>query len=316
MANIKRITMDYSINGLTVYCIVRRESDSFMLDDVDGSFAAAPTDYFMSMPEDGAIAGKYEVSETRQVWSNGLYSICIYNQTGASPFPAVDSMIGDGEIVIQDDIEITTFLSSLPWSGTTTVEQIFDQVIGRINAAPGFTIFEAINKITNLIFKQLWYLKSDLACSDVSILFATGNQAMSVPATFMGLKSKPFIQGVGELSPIISGTEYSYYGKTGTPDRYKLQQGMLHVFPTPAKPTVIKCPYFRFPGEVSAMSDVVPYTGQFKQLFMEGIVKISSQGMAFVEDQSFAAFINDEINKIIPIRSNPVLPARRSASYF
>ena len=105
----KRITLDWDTIGLTVYCIIRREIDDFRMDDADGSFAVSPADLYISMTEDAVIKGRYELDEARTAWDDGRYTVAIYNQVGGSPAPASDTIIGTGEIVIKDDLEV--FLS-------------------------------------------------------------------------------------------------------------------------------------------------------------------------------------------------------------
>ena len=110
MAENKRITLDWDATGLTVYCIIRREIDDFRMDDADGSFAETPADPYVSMTEDAVIKGRYELDESRTVWTAGRYSVAIYSQAGGSPSPASDTIIGTGEMAIKDDLEV--FLSA------------------------------------------------------------------------------------------------------------------------------------------------------------------------------------------------------------
>ena len=110
MAENKRITLDWDTTGLTVYGIIRRESDDFRMDDADGSFAASPADPYVSFTEDAVIKGRYELDEDRTVWADGLYTAAIYNQAGGSPAPSSDTIIGTGELAIKDDVEV--FLSA------------------------------------------------------------------------------------------------------------------------------------------------------------------------------------------------------------
>ena len=106
MAIVKKITLDWNTTALTVYTIIRRESDSYRLNDADGAFAAAPADPYISLTEDSVIKGRYELSESRAVWTDGRYTFAIYRQTGGSPAPVSDVMIGTGEIAILSDIEV------------------------------------------------------------------------------------------------------------------------------------------------------------------------------------------------------------------
>lgn len=109
MAENKRITLDWDTTGLIVYAIVRREADDFRLNDADGAFAETPADPYVSLTEDAVIKGRYELDEARTVWNKGRYSVAIYSQAGGSPVPASDTIIGTGEMAIENDLEI--FLS-------------------------------------------------------------------------------------------------------------------------------------------------------------------------------------------------------------
>lgn len=105
MAGNKRITLDWDATGLTVYCIIRRESDNFRMSDADGSFLEDPADPYISLTEDAVIKGRYELDESRTVWGDGRYSVAIYSQAGGSPTPVNDTIIGTGEMSIKDDLE-------------------------------------------------------------------------------------------------------------------------------------------------------------------------------------------------------------------
>jgi len=109
---IKKITIDWSETGKTVYCIVRREADGYLLSDADGAFANAPADPFIALTEDGTIKGRYELSESRAVWSDGSYTVAIYKQAGGSPAPASDTIIGSGQMSIVSDAEVVNVLVS------------------------------------------------------------------------------------------------------------------------------------------------------------------------------------------------------------
>ena len=106
MPNTKKISMAWSETAKTVYAIIRREADSFRLNDADGAFATAPTDPYLSLAEDAVIKGLYEVSEARTAWNNGNYLVFIYRQTAGSPAPVDDIMIGSSKMEIVSDTEV------------------------------------------------------------------------------------------------------------------------------------------------------------------------------------------------------------------
>jgi len=107
MANVKRIAISTAEGtALTVYAIIKRISDGYLLDDSDGSFADGPADPYLSLSEDSVIKGNYSVDESRVSWSDGEYEITAYMQDGGSPAPATDTVIGSGQMFIRSDEEV------------------------------------------------------------------------------------------------------------------------------------------------------------------------------------------------------------------
>ena len=105
MPNVKKITVDFSQTGATLYAIIRREADSFRLDDVNGSFAVAPADPYISLAEDSVIKGRYELSESRTAWNDGKYTAAVYRQAGGSPAPVSDMIISSWDCYIISDVQ-------------------------------------------------------------------------------------------------------------------------------------------------------------------------------------------------------------------
>lgn len=112
MANSKRIIIDWAETAKSIYCIVRRESDKFILGSVDGAFTPAPENLYLPLTEDTIIKGRYERNEDRTVWSDGRYTVAVYKQAGVVPSPSADVIIGSGELAIKDDSEV--YLDALP----------------------------------------------------------------------------------------------------------------------------------------------------------------------------------------------------------
>lgn len=106
MAATKSI-LTLSDTGQTLYAIIRRAADGYFLNDADGAFAAAPADLFLAFVEDLSVKGLYTIAENRTVWNDGKYAILVYSQTGGAPATASDFPIGEGEIDIVDDAEVT-----------------------------------------------------------------------------------------------------------------------------------------------------------------------------------------------------------------
>lgn len=80
MPNVKKLGTTKVLTGNAVYCIIRREADGFLMNDVDGTFSAAPANPFLHLAEDSVIKGFYEVSESRVAWNDGAYKVFFYDQ--------------------------------------------------------------------------------------------------------------------------------------------------------------------------------------------------------------------------------------------
>lgn len=106
MAATKTI-LAFSDTGQTLYAVVRRGADGYLLNDADGAFAAAPADPYLSFVESSTLKGLYSIAENRTAWDDGDYEVLVYSQTGGSPATAADFPIGISEMVMEDDSEIS-----------------------------------------------------------------------------------------------------------------------------------------------------------------------------------------------------------------
>lgn len=94
-----------STTAANLYAIVRRLSDSFLLDDADGVFkAGTPADPYISLTENAVEKGVYELSENRALWTDDRYRITFYKRVGGAPAPAADAPpVGVLEYAISGD---------------------------------------------------------------------------------------------------------------------------------------------------------------------------------------------------------------------
>lgn len=104
----KNIKLNYTETGITAYCIIKQESSGNVYDENDGAFRsyATATDPHVELTEHTNIKGLYEkaISDT---FSDGRYTISCYKQSGGSPAPASDTVIGSGDLFILNNAEVT-----------------------------------------------------------------------------------------------------------------------------------------------------------------------------------------------------------------
>jgi hypothetical protein len=103
MAENKNIRFDYYEKGLSLYCIVRKEINQYILDATDGIFKSSPANPYFTMTENAVIKGLYEVNEARILWDDGNYHVTVFQMLGASQVPATDDKVGEGDIFITND---------------------------------------------------------------------------------------------------------------------------------------------------------------------------------------------------------------------
>jgi hypothetical protein len=122
MANLKNIVQLLREYGVEVYCVIRRDSDGYWLDDSNGVFALNPVDKHVTLTENPVTKGLYELNETRTIWNDGLYIIAIYQQLGATPDSTTDKMVGGGEMWISNDREVSAEAAEVTPRVTTTIQ--------------------------------------------------------------------------------------------------------------------------------------------------------------------------------------------------
>jgi hypothetical protein len=128
MPNTKRIQSGW-ITALTLYCIVKREADGYLLNDADGAFAAAPADPYILMSEHATIKGLYTKDEARAAWNDGLYTVAVYYQVGGSPAPASDTLVGLGVLPVDEDAEASAdVILNAILTGTVWEELLTDHI--------------------------------------------------------------------------------------------------------------------------------------------------------------------------------------------
>lgn len=105
MAKAKNLVYGYT-TASTLYAVIVREEDAYVLDSDDGAFKAnlaACTDPYCDLTEDTYILGRYVYTTSATVWSDGNYTATIYLQAGASPALGTDTVLDTAAIYIAGD---------------------------------------------------------------------------------------------------------------------------------------------------------------------------------------------------------------------
>ena len=143
MANKKRIFTVWEINK-TIYAIVERELDNFLLDANDGSFVLTPVNKFNVVVADISQTTYYKLDESRTIWNDGNYNINIYLQVGGTPNLTTDILIDSGVFRITDFLDSGEFNRSLTifgvWNFSNKIVSGLENIITGISTNDNLTL--------------------------------------------------------------------------------------------------------------------------------------------------------------------------------
>jgi hypothetical protein len=96
------------------------------------------------------------------------------------------------------------------------------------------------------------------------------------------------------------------------PHKYKIIGDTIYLRPKVLVNVQIIGKYYSNPSPFSQMSDVLPWNGQFDEVFREGVVRILSKGIAIPSaDQDFVLFLAREIDTVVDARAHLIPNTRR-----
>lgn len=159
----KKLQVTGVATGSTVYAIIRRDSDGFLMDDADGSFAAGPADPYLAVPEHGVILGSFFASEARLAWPDGFYTAFFYLQAGGGPSPVADTLFATQVLPVRGDAEVTL--------GTLYDE---DQGLAADIAAVAASLATVAGEVTTTLGNTTTLL-TNLAAVDAALAVVDGN---------------------------------------------------------------------------------------------------------------------------------------------
>lgn len=127
MPNTKTLTTS-AATGQTVYCLVKRDSDGYLLRASNGAFETGltATQAGQLLTENSTVKGLYEGTENRNTWNDGTYTfVCYAESVSGTINPATDLILGINRVSFKSDTEInfgelfslTTSLGALISSG-------------------------------------------------------------------------------------------------------------------------------------------------------------------------------------------------------
>ena len=179
--------------------------------------------------------------------------------------------------------------------------------------SPAMSAIEAVNAAMDILFKHLVTLGSDLVKADYELEFAISDASKALPDDCRGLAGKPQVTTMAKpLEPLVVENRAAYYGQSGVPECYDLRGFNLLLYPVPAEACTVIGEYWQTPTKATAMTSIIPYNGMFDEVFKEALVRGAAVGRVFATDQTFAVFVMETVDSILPKRKS----GRRRTSAF
>ncbi|MHB8708883.1 MAG: phage adaptor protein [Desulfuromonadales bacterium] len=196
-----------------------------------------------------------------------------------------------------------------------TVQELLFAILPRLQDTSGVEIFGAANAAVRSIGKRLAGRRSDLVKKPVEVEYAAGDAFAALPAALLGFAEDPYLlPGKIPLTP-LQPEERADLDKPGRPRRYELIGRMLYLFPYPENSMTLKGMGYQLPAALTSLDEGLPWPGVLEELLQEAVYRVCSAGPMHVVDPAFEAFIEQEIDRLLPVRSG-ARPRRARSHHF
>ena len=188
-----------------------------------------------------------------------------------------------------------------------TVGDLLDTVVPRLVNPPAMTLAEAVNTTAAHIFRRLVRRQSDIVMATTTATLTAGNNSFALPSGARGIvREAAVVEENGNatfrrLRCLEDPLDTSAFlaGTTGSASCYRLNNGTVEVYPVPAVDCKVKLWYWGHPTAVSLLTDSVPFSGLFDDLFREAIPRVLGLGgLALNADAPLVALLNEGVDSI------------------
>lgn len=196
-----------------------------------------------------------------------------------------------------------------------TLQELLFVILPRLQNTSGVEIFGAANAAVRSIGKRLAGRRSDLVKKPVELDYAAGDAFAALPAALLGFAEDPYLlPGKIPLSP-LQPDERAALDTAGRPRCYELIGRTLYLFPYPNTAMTLKGMGYQLPAPLTDLSDDLPWPGVLDELLQEAVYRVCSAGPMHVVDPAFEAFIEQELDRLLPVRSG-ARPRRARSHHF
>jgi hypothetical protein len=182
-----------------------------------------------------------------------------------------------------------------------TVQEVFNQVLPRLQGPALCTIFEALREVQGIIAGRLLLKRSELLVQDpeAELYFAAGEQRAELPEDFRALFERPYVSAGAALKPLPGPASAQASLAAGPPKYYQVIGRVLRIFPVTDAAYTVLVPYYGTPPIPESLADELPYYGEFDDVLVEGCVAVLTGGLTVVADRAFVGLIQSQVDALL-----------------
>ena len=213
-------------------------------------------------------------------------------------------------VIVGQDEGVSGGTAVVVASGSTTVQDVINSLLPKLAAKPSAAseLYEQINDIIEVISRRLWFHRSDLLKTSVTVSVDSVNTGFVLGNTFLGFRGLPYevnttgAYQVHQLSPLPEDAEWKYQ-LAGVPLFYQLIGNNVTLFPAPSTPYSYVVRYYALPAELTSPASVVPFNGLFDTVIKDMMLAMI-EGMFTIVNPVFSKTLDEIVDKIIRLRPN------------
>jgi hypothetical protein len=183
------------------------------------------------------------------------------------------------------------------------LSELLQQVLPRVQGPVLCDLFAAVREVHAVIANRLLLRASDLLqqATEAELTYAVDAQTASLPDDFRALAERPYIAGEKPLAPLDRRSTENLQD-AGTPVYYKVLGRTLWIYPPTAAEVTVQVPYFAQVTAPAALTDELPFLGEFDRVYVEGATIVMRSGLAAVAEKTFVAMIQSQVDAVLDAR--------------
>ncbi|MFZ4856140.1 MAG: hypothetical protein ACOYL3_07060 [Desulfuromonadaceae bacterium] len=174
--------------------------------------------------------------------------------------------------------------------------EIIEPSMPGIEATCSFT--EAVRLTHTAIINRLVQLRSDALVEELTTDIVSGDDLGYLPDEFMSLSRRPQIVG-GAFLNMLTSNDTSALETAAVPRFYRIVGKLIQVFPPTDANITIKMLARMRPDAPVAMDDDIPFSGDFDQIYIDGVLAVLSGGIAAMNAKAYVPGVQIQVDQLL-----------------